>query len=207
MAGARKYHHGEVRETAVSAALALIEADGPDALTMRALAKAVGVDHRALYRHYPDRDAVLAEVAAEGYRQLLSQQQTECAAACSPLQAAFEVYVRFALDRPHLHGLMLSRSRQAMDAHAALGAAVKAELDQLMIWSRQALGVALGERETDARDLAFAALAAAYGLVTLAASASLMPRSPEDLRAFVSDQVAGVLEGQLMRIKAQPVAR
>jgi AcrR family transcriptional regulator len=44
----------------------------PDALTMRALAKAVGVDHRALYRHYPDRDAVLAAVAAEGYRQLLS---------------------------------------------------------------------------------------------------------------------------------------
>ncbi|WP_430430552.1 TetR/AcrR family transcriptional regulator [Oceanicaulis sp.] len=207
MAGARKYHHGEVRETAVSAALALIEADGPDALTMRALAKAVGVDHRALYRHYPDRDAVLAEVAAEGYRQLLSDQSERCAGSDAPLQTAFEAYVHFALDRPHLHGLMLSRSRQAMDAHAALGAAVKAELDQLMIWSRQALGVALGERETDARDLAFAALAAAYGLVTLAASASLMPRSPEGLRAFVSDQVAGVLEGQLMRIKAQPVAR
>ncbi|WP_375548403.1 helix-turn-helix domain-containing protein [Oceanicaulis alexandrii] len=207
MAGARKYHHGEVRETAVSAALALIEADGPDALTMRALAKAVGVDHRALYRHYPDRDAVLAEVAAEGFRQLLSDQSERCAGSDAPLQTAFEAYVHFALDRPHLHGLMLSRSRQAMDAHAALGAAVKAELDQLMIWSRQALGVALGERETDARDLAFAALAAAYGLVTLAASASLMPRSPEDLRAFVSDQVAGVLEGQLMRIKAQPVAR
>jgi len=123
MAGARKYHHGEVRETAVSAALALIEADGPDALTMRALAKAVGVDHRALYRHYPDRDAVLAEVAAEGYRQLLSDQSERCAGSDAPLQTAFEAYVHFALDRPHLHGLMLSRSRQAMDAHAALGAA------------------------------------------------------------------------------------
>jgi len=123
MAGARKYHHGEVRETAVSAALARIEADGPDALTMRALAKAVGVDHRALYRHYPDRDAVLAEVAAEGYRQLLSDQSERCAGSDAPLQTAFEAYVHFALDRPHLHGLMLSRSRQAMDAHAALGAA------------------------------------------------------------------------------------
>lgn len=197
---ARKYHHGEVRETAVRAALELIEADGPDALTMRALAKAVGVDHRALYRHYPDRDAVLAEVAAEGYRQLLNDQRSACDGASRPLETAFEVYVHFALDHPHLHTLMLTRSRQAMDAHAALGAAVKAELDQLMVWSRQALGAEPGERETDARDLAFAALAAAYGLVTLAASASLMPRSPEDLRAFVSDQVAGVLEGQLMRL-------
>ena len=86
-----------------------------------------------------------------------------------------------------------------MDAHAALGAAVKAELDQLKIWSRQALGAGQGERETDARDLAFAALAAAYGLVTLASTASLMSRSPEDLRAFVTDQVNGVLTGQLLR--------
>ena len=206
MAG-RKYHHGEVRQTAIGEALALIETDGADALTMRALAKAVGVDHRALYRHYPDRDAVLAEVAAEGYRQLLNAQQSACEGESRPLQTAFEVYVRFALDRPHLHTLMLTRSRAAMDAYEALGEALKAELDQLMVWSRQALGAEKGERETDARDLAFAALAAAYGLVTLAGTASLMPRSPEDMRAFVSDQVKGVLEGQLLRFQSPQVGR
>lgn len=197
---ARKYHHGEVRQTAIGEALALIEAEGADALTMRALAKAVGVDHRALYRHYPDRDAVLAEVAAEGYRQLLEAQMAGCEDASNPLQTAFDVYVRFALDRPHLHALMLTRSRAAMEAYPALGEALGAQLDQLMVWSRHALGLVPGERETDARDLAFAALAAAYGLVTLAGTATLMPRSPEDLRAFVTDQVRGVLEGQLMRL-------
>lgn len=196
---ARKYHHGEVRQTAIGEALALIEAEGADALTMRALAKAVGVDHRALYRHYPDRDAVLAEVAAEGYRQLLQAQMAGSEDASNPLQTAFEVYVRFALDRPHLHMLMLTRSRTAMEAYPALGEALGAQLDQLMVWSRHALGLAPGERETDARDLAFAALAAAYGLVTLASTASLMPRSPDDLKAFVTDQVRGVLEGQLLR--------
>lgn len=196
---ARKYHHGEVRQTTIGAALDLIEAEGSDALTMRALAKAVGVDHRALYRHYPDRDAVLAEVAAEGYRQLLSQQKAACEDHANPLRTAFEVYVSFALDHPHLHTLMLTRSRQAMDAHTALGEAVKAELDQLMIWSRLALGAEPGERETEARDLAFAALAAAYGLITLASTASLMARSPEDLSAFVTEQVNGVLTGQLLR--------
>lgn len=203
MAG-RKYHHGEVRQTAIRQALTLIEAEGADTLTMRALARAVGVDHRALYRHYPDRDAVLAEVAAEGYRQLLSAQMAECHDASRPLQTAFEVYVRFALDRSYLHTLMLTRSRQDMDSHSALGEALKAELDQLMIWSRLALGAEKGERETDARDLAFAALAAAYGLVTLASTASLMPRSPDDLKAFVTDQVRGVLEGQLLRFGARP---
>ena len=203
MAG-RKYHHGEVRETAVRAALDLIEAEGDDALTMRALAKAVGVDHRALYRHYPDREAVLAAVAAEGYRQLLRDQQAACEAAEHPLQTAFEVFVRFALDRPHLHALMLTRSRAAMDAHRGLSEAVKAELEQLMVWSRHALAAEKGEREAEARDLAFAALSAAYGLVTLASTASLMPRSPDDLKAFVIDQVRGVLEGQLLRFGARP---
>ncbi len=198
MAG-RKYHHGEVWQTAIRQALSLIEAEGPDALTMRALAKAVGVDHRALYRHFPDRDAVLADIAAEGYRQLLSAQLLAAEAAPRPLQIAFEVYVGFALDRPHLHAVMLTRSRQAMDSHSALGEALKAELDQLMVWSRQALGAQAGERETEARDLAFAALAAAYGLITLAGTASLMARSPEDLRAFVTEQVNGVLTGQLLR--------
>jgi AcrR family transcriptional regulator len=199
----RKYHHGEVRQTTVKAALKLIEAEGADALTMRALAKAVGVDHRALYRHYPDRDAVLAEVAAEGYRQLLSQQKAACEGVSDPLQTAFEVYVRFALDRQHLHVLMLTRSRAAMETHERLWEAVKAELNQLMVWSRLALGAEKGERETDARDLAFAALASAYGLITLASTASLMARSPEDLRQFVSDQVKGVLEGQLLRLGAK----
>ena len=199
----RKYHHGEVRETAVRAALDLIEAEGADALTMRALAKAVGFDHRALYRHYPDREAVLAEVAAAGYRQLLSDQQAACETAEHPLQTAFEVFVRFALDRPHLHALMLTRSRGAMDAHKALGEAVKAELEPRMVWSRRALAAEKGEREAEARDLAFAALSAAYGLVTLASTASLMPRSPDDLKAFVTDQVRGVLEGQLLRFGAR----
>ena len=81
---------------------------------------------------------------------------------------------------------------------------MKAELEQLMVWSRRALAAEKGEREAEARDLAFAALSAAYGLVTLASTASLMPRSPDDLKAFVIDQVRGVLEGQLLRFGARP---
>jgi len=195
----RKYHHGEVPRAARSAALALVEAEGAEALTMRSLARAVGVDHRALYRHYADREALLADVAADGYRQLLLAQQTACERSDRPLFTAFEVYVQFGLERPHLHALMMSRSQKHMADCPALGEAVRAQLEQLMVWSCQALGVARGEREEQARDLAFAALAAAYGLVTLASTASLMPRHPEDLRAFVTDQVNGVLTGQLLR--------
>ena len=80
-----------------------------------------------------------------------------------------------------------------MDAHAALGAAVKAELDQLKIWSRQALGAGQGERETDARDLAFAALAAAYGLVTLASTASLMSQQKSSSEISTNTGLAPII--------------
>lgn len=197
----RKYHHGEVPKAALAAALALVETEGADALTMRGLAQAVGVDHRALYRHYADKDAVLAEVAAQGYRDLLAEQRARIPETDQALNLAFEVYVQFALQRPHLHQLMLTRSRAAMEQSTSLGRAVRAELDQLMDWSRQALGVEAGVRDKDARDLAFAALSSAYGLVTLASTATLMPRGPEDLQAFVTDQVNGILTGQLLRFR------
>jgi AcrR family transcriptional regulator len=200
--GGRKYHHGDVPGDARKAALALVEAEGVEALTMRALAKAVGVDHRALYRHYADRETVLADVAAEGYRLLLAAQRRACESADAPLRRAFACYVDFALERPALHGLMLTRSNAAIAAGGALGEAVQAELGQLMVWSRDALGAAPGTREEDARDLAFAGLAAAYGLVSLAATSSLAPRSPEALRAFVTEQVDHALSGQLMRLGA-----
>lgn len=201
MPSARKYHHGDVPQAARSAALAMVEAEGADALTMRGLARAVGVDHRALYRHYADKDAVLADVAVDGFTQLLSAQRLACETAPSALHTAFDVYVRFALERPHLHALMMTRSQAQMADSPALGEAVREELGALMVWSCEALGVKTGERDKDARDLAFAALSSAYGLVTMASTATLMPRSPDDLRAFVSDQVNGVLTGQLLRFR------
>jgi AcrR family transcriptional regulator len=71
-AGARKraYHHGDLSRALVSAALALVDAKGADAITLREVAAAAGVTHAAAYRHFADKTALLAAVAEEGYRQL-----------------------------------------------------------------------------------------------------------------------------------------
>ena len=54
----------------MDAALALLAAEGRDALTLRAVAERIGVNHRALYRHFASLDALKVEVAAMGFARL-----------------------------------------------------------------------------------------------------------------------------------------
>lgn len=197
---ARRYHHGEVRSEAIAAALTLCEEAGPDAVTMRAVAGKVGVDHRAIYRHFTDRDRLLAEVAALGYadlRMALEENGRE-----PDLQEDFAASIRFALARPRLYALMLSRPRDVMFDDGELEGALRGLLERLMRSAEAELGEAAGPARC--RDLVFSALGASYGLVSLASTMTLAPRSPAELESFLVDQVSGVIEGQVMRMRQAP---
>jgi AcrR family transcriptional regulator len=63
------YHHGDLRHALVDAALQEAELGGPEAISISALAKRLGVSQPAPYRHFADRDALLAAVTAEAFRQ------------------------------------------------------------------------------------------------------------------------------------------
>jgi AcrR family transcriptional regulator len=63
----RRYHHGNLREALVEAALALIREKGPAGFTFAEAARAAGVSPAAPYRHYRDRDALIADVARRGF--------------------------------------------------------------------------------------------------------------------------------------------
>ena len=63
----RGYHHGNLRQALVDAALALIEEKGPQGFTLSEAAKAADVTPAAVYRHFAGRDDLLAEVARQGY--------------------------------------------------------------------------------------------------------------------------------------------
>ena len=63
------YHHGDLREALVRAALAEVERGGPESISLKALAKQLGVSQPAPYRHFADREALLAAVTAEAFRQ------------------------------------------------------------------------------------------------------------------------------------------
>lgn len=63
----RGYHHGNLREALIKAALDLISAKGPAGFTFAEAARVAGVSPAAPYRHYRDRDALIADVARRGY--------------------------------------------------------------------------------------------------------------------------------------------
>ncbi|WP_027577790.1 TetR/AcrR family transcriptional regulator [Bradyrhizobium sp. Ai1a-2] len=63
------YHHGDLRDALVRAALQEAELGGPEAINISALAKKLRVSQPAPYRHFADRDALLSAVAAEAFRQ------------------------------------------------------------------------------------------------------------------------------------------
>ena len=69
----RPYHHGELAPALREAARAILEEEGLDALSLRSVARRAGVSHAAPYRHYPSREALLADVAVEGLAQLRAE--------------------------------------------------------------------------------------------------------------------------------------
>jgi len=99
----KPYHHGNLREALLNAALRLISEVGPTAFTLREVARRAGVSHNAPYRHFKDRDELMAAVSTQGYeeltRALLDAGEQE-SGSLARLKAAGLAYVKFALRRP-----------------------------------------------------------------------------------------------------------
>jgi AcrR family transcriptional regulator len=110
MATARKaYHHGDLRGALLDAAGALLEKEGPAGLSLRKLGRQLGVTPGAPYRHFEDKEALLAALAADGFREL----RTEILAGQDPdtsgeerLKRAGTGYLRFATSHPERFRLM-----------------------------------------------------------------------------------------------------
>jgi AcrR family transcriptional regulator len=103
MGKAKPYHHGNLRAALLNAALRLISEVGPTAFTLREVARRAGVSHNAPYRHFRDRDELMAAVSTQGYAEL-TQAMLDAAkqepAAFAQLKGAGLAYVKFALRRP-----------------------------------------------------------------------------------------------------------
>ena len=101
------YHHGDLRAALLRAAARMLEKQGVNEVSLRQLARKAGVSHSAPYRHFPDRDALLAALAQEGFDRLRER------LAASRGRAIGEAYVAFALEHPQRFRLMTgARSRQ-----------------------------------------------------------------------------------------------
>lgn len=106
------YHHGDLSTALVVAALEVIGKE--EQLTLREVSRRVGVNHRAVYRHFEDLTSLLAAVAEQGYRQLqVALQEALAFAKRAPpekrMEALATAYVGFAIDHPAHYRIMFGR--------------------------------------------------------------------------------------------------
>jgi AcrR family transcriptional regulator len=114
------YHHGNLRAALVETGLAMARESGPDGVALREVARRVGVSHNAAYRHFADREQLLAEIAGHGMDLLTEAMQARLRAVPEGLddvtRAIFRLhevgraYVDFALAEPGLFRTAFSRA-------------------------------------------------------------------------------------------------
>ena len=105
----RPYHHGDLSRALVAAGRRILEAEGPAALSLRAVAREAGVSPAAPYHHFKDKSELLDAVAEEGWRELGDAIAKGRASATEPRLALSEIgvaYVCFARKNPALYRLM-----------------------------------------------------------------------------------------------------
>lgn len=109
MSASRAAHREDVRSEILEASIALMNEGGLGALSMREVARRAGVSHQAPYHYFPDRGAILAELAGEGFDKLTEALNQAFSARSDPAgrtRALGEAYVRFALGHPEVFRLM-----------------------------------------------------------------------------------------------------
>jgi len=194
----RPYHHGDLRKALLDAALEILAKEGESELTLREVARRAGVTHAAPYRHFPNKEALLASVAEEGFRMLVRHVDEARAGVTDPalrLQTAGVGYVMFAVSHP-IHFRVMFRAVQASGASfpslAEAGAAAFSQLLESVVECQQAGVVVRGEP----RELAISAWAIVHGLASLLMDNCLGPTPPNVTPTTLAMQVnAHLMQG------------
>lgn len=170
----RPYHHGNVRAAMIGAAVEAIAEGGPAAVSMRDLARRVGVTHGAAAHHFGDKTGLLTAVAAEGFR-LLAGMLGEAWRATGTFRDVGVAYARFAVTYP-AHFELMFRPDQLRNDDPELAAA------------RAEAGGVLYESAADVADAAdgdpvlaaTAGWAFVHGIATLWRNGNLPPGLADD---------------------------
>ena len=128
----KPYHHGDLRAALLDAADTLLDQGGDGAVSLREAARMAGVSPTAAYRHFADKDALLAALSLRGFEAFGAAMQAAIARGdAAPYVARGRAYVRFALARPGRFRLMFGPLLARSAAHPALNAASRASFDAL----------------------------------------------------------------------------
>jgi len=188
------YHHGDLRDTLVQAALQEAERGGPEAISIKALTKKLGVSQPAPYRHFVDREALLQAVTAEAFRQFSAtlRESIRKPSKQSKLSRFAQAALAFGLRRNGIYRLMFTSRTMA-------GAVSGSELRNAAM---ETFGLLLEAFEAPAIGLfrerqALKIWAALHGMITLAEQGLLTGQlahiSREELLEEIVEQTKSAL--------------
>jgi AcrR family transcriptional regulator len=178
------YHHGNLRQSLLEAALIILAREGEAGLGLRDLARAVGVSPAAPYRHFDSRNALLEALAVTGFQRFTARMEEVAASAPNnPMAAMGKTYVHFALENANLFRLMFSPVLRR-DNRPGLRMAADAAFATL----RHAVG---GDLQSG-RIKALAAWAKVHGLAILLLDGQIALRAGEDTEALIAEIITGL---------------
>jgi AcrR family transcriptional regulator len=195
---ADRYHHGDLRRALLQAAVGTIRSHGVDRLTLRGVGSALGVSRSALYRHFTDKAALLAAVAAEGFRMLraeLTGSWERGGRGVNGFQAMGVAYVRFAVAHPSHYRVMFGADIFGGE-HAEL-ATEAAGAFQVLVDAIEALQAQRLARRDDARQMALFVWAATHGVAMLAIDGRLGREASaiDSLTRYMTERVGAAIGG------------
>lgn len=130
-----RYHHGDLRRALIDEAVRTIGRGGAAALTLRSAGQRLGVSRTALYRHFSDKEALLAAVASEGYQQFTRDTQRawdEGGPGLEGFNRMGVAYVDFALANPSHYRVMFGEFREMCAKDPELVGVARASFDVLL---------------------------------------------------------------------------
>ncbi len=201
------YHHGDLRRALLDTAVELARTGGPEAVVMRDVQRRVGVSNAAAYRHYSDRDALLAAVIAHALRRLAATMKESLAAtsargsrntrALARFRATGQAYIDFALAEPGLYRTAFAphpSGRQPLEGSAGVEDVAEQDhpfhilrgcVDDLV-----ATGVVPARRREGVDEAAWAAV---HGLATLFLDGPLSTLTPDEKKR-ISDRLLDTIQ-------------
>jgi len=164
------YHHGDLRKAVLDRTRSIIDKDGVDSFSIRSLATAVGVAHRAIYNHFADKDSLLSSLAAVGFKELAENLRV----AENPEQY-IRIYTHFALSNRHLYAIMMNRSYAQYENLPEL----RASADAMIAVSIKTLATD-ASTDTDKRRSVMRYWMLVHGGVSLHSSGALFARTDDE---------------------------
>ena len=186
------FRHGNLPEALVEAALKRLDADGAEAISLRDLASDVGVNHRAVYRHFPDKLSLLALVAERGWQQLALRLKKATAGKAPgepALIAASVAFFQCARDFPNLFHLMGGARVNEEGEFPTLEAAI---IDALQVFAVGFAGTGMAPGIVIERTAIF--VASLQGIVTQILHKRLKVAPPKQ-KAFIADACRMLMKG------------